>query len=101
VEHISHFIADGKLEAVEIDEAGQRFVMIKLDLAHRLLCTGQPSSFPLREANAAMAAALGPLKPEPGINIAQHWAAQRDAMEPRSKNEIVAETLAMYERAMR
>jgi hypothetical protein len=98
---VSHFgTPDGKLELVEIDDAG-RFIMIKAKFAHQMLCTGLPSSLPLRDANAALTSALGPLKSEPGINLAAYWAAQREAMLPPSREEIVAETMRMYQRAMR
>jgi hypothetical protein len=90
---------DGNLHPVELDGAG-RFIKIKAEIAQQMICTGLPSSIPLRDANAALADALGPFKPEPGINLRAYEEAQRRALLPPSRNEIAAETLAMYRRAM-
>jgi hypothetical protein len=102
VDEVSHFgTSDGKLELVSVDDAGRRFVWIKAKFAQESLCNGLPESIPLREVNTDLAEALGPLKSEPGINLARYEAAQRAALAPPSKNEIIAETLQMYGRAMR
>jgi len=98
---ISHFCAaNGEWYDVEIDDVG-RFVMIEARLAHAMLDVGRPSGWQLREANAELAAALGPLKPEQSINLRAFEEAQRQALAPPSRNEIAAETLAMYQRTMR
>jgi hypothetical protein len=102
VNEVSHFgTSDGKLELVSVDGAGRRFVWIKAKFAQESLCNGLPESIALREVNTELAAALGPLKSEPGINLARYEAAQREALAPPSKNQIVADTLAMFHRAMR
>lgn len=95
---VTHFGMDEKCRPalVQIDEQGVRFVTVKAGFAHQLLCSGAPSSWPLREANEQLAAALGPLKPEPGINLRAFEEAQYAAMRPPSKSELVGETLAMY-----
>jgi hypothetical protein len=69
VGEVTHFGTDDKCRPalVQIDERG-RYVMIKAKLAHEMLCN-LPSGLALREANAELADALGPLKPERGINL--------------------------------
>jgi hypothetical protein len=96
---VSHFGDNDKCRPclVQIDERG-RYVMTTAKLAHELLCN-LPSGLALREVNAELADALGPLKPEPGINLRQLQEAQYAAMQPPSKNQIVAETLAQYREA--
>jgi hypothetical protein len=102
VNEVSHFgTSDGTMELVSVDDAGRRFVWIKAKFAQESLCNGLAESIALREVNTALAEALGPLKSEPGINLARYESAQRAALEPPSKNRIVEETLQMYQRAMR
>jgi hypothetical protein len=95
---ISHLIAaDGEVHTVHSDAAG-RFINIKAGLAHAMLCN-LPDGLALREANAALAAQFGPYVPAPGISLRYLEEQQRRAMQPPSKNQIVAETFAMYREA--
>jgi hypothetical protein len=98
---VTHFGTDDKCRPclVQIDDAG-RYVMTTAKFAHELLCSGAPSSWPLREANAALADALGPLRPTPSINLRAYQEAQHAAMQPPSKNQIVSEALEDWRRVM-
>jgi nucleoside-diphosphate-sugar epimerase len=95
VENISHFgTSDGKLELVEVDDMGRRFVWIKAKFAQEVLCSGLPSSVPFREANAELADALGRLRPAQGISLRY----LESAMRPPSRVEILEQTLSDYRR---
>ena|ERR1700722_19965720 len=90
VPEISHMqTADGVIHTVEIDDAG-RFIMIEARLARRMICTGLPSSLPLRDANAKLAEALGPLR--------QQRPTQRDAIAPRSREQFAVEAIRQIRR---
>jgi hypothetical protein len=100
---VSHVVGpDGAAHQVVIDSDGRRFVEVERDHAKTMLAPGPwpHHNMEIRAANAELAASLGPPPPvQPGVNVARHWAAQRDAAAPRSLTEVTAQTLAAYRRA--
>lgn len=96
----SHIIdATGEVHQVHVDDHG-RFINIRAALAHAMLCN-LPSSLALREANVELATAFGRHQPTPGLSLRVYEEQQRAALTPPSKNQIVAELLAMLNRIMR
>jgi hypothetical protein len=92
----------GELHTVLIDSAGARYIdQVDIDCARMILNSGDMSSLAWLAENGDLARTIGrPARP-PGVNLAQHWANERDAMPSRSLAEITKQSLAMHRRALR
>jgi hypothetical protein len=87
-------VASGEPFAVEV-ENGRRVVYLRPDDARRLLNSGLECCIPWREANMALAEAIGaPPKLEPGIAIGRLQHAAWEASRPRTILEDLAEMRA-------